>query len=180
MWSWIKTKTASLYTWIHMYMYSCMCTILCRCWDGLVAEIPNPAVSSSLLQEIQQMKVNGLTEQDIFSRLRSRTVPAGYAYTTWKPGMVTMSVLHAHVHILYGWLLHLGKSETETEVLRSILSQLEFAWLVRDYDDRLGVPFRHRLYVPENHPITKEPFCEREDEAHVLKVCCNNYMYIYQ
>ena len=63
-----------------------------------------------------------------------------------------------------------GKSETDVKVLRSILAQLEFSWLVRDYDDRLGVPFRHRLYVPEIHPITKEPFCEREDEAHVLKV----------
>ena len=63
-----------------------------------------------------------------------------------------------------------GKSETDVEVLRSILAQLEFSWLVCDYDDRLGVPFRHRLYVPEIHPITKEPFCEREDEAHVLKV----------
>ena len=87
--------------------FTCTCTAVCVPYyvgvgDGLVAEIPNPAVSSSLLQEIQQMKVNGLTEQDIFSRLRSRTVPAGYAYTTWKPGMVTMSVLHAHVHILYG------------------------------------------------------------------------------
>ena len=64
----------------------------------------------------------------------------------------------------------LGKTETYTEVLCSILVQLEFAWLVRDYDERLGVSFCHHLYVPENHPITKHPFCEREDEAHVLKV----------
>ena len=63
-----------------------------------------------------------------------------------------------------------GKTETETEVLRSILAQLEFAWLVGDYEDRLGIPFRRHLYVPEKHPITKDPFCEREDEAHVLKV----------
>ena len=27
------------------------------------------------------------------------------------------------------------------------------------------------LYVPELHPETGEAFCEREDEAHVLKVC---------
>ena len=38
-------------------------------------------------------------------------------------------------------------SETGVEVLRSILVQLEFSWLVRDYDDRLGVPFRHCLHV---------------------------------
>ena len=54
--------------------------------------------------------------------------------------------------------------------MRSILAQLEFSHLVRDYHDRLGIPFRYHLYVPEIHPITNEPFCEREDEAHVLKV----------
>ena len=67
-----------------------------------------------------------------------------------------------------------GKTETDTEAMRSILAQLEFSHLVRDYSDRLGVPFRHHLYVPETHPITNTPFCEREDEAHVLKVrTCN-------
>ena len=49
-------------------------------------------------------------------------------------------------------------------------SNLEFSHLVRDYHDRLGIPFRYHLYVPETHPITNQPFCEREDEAHVLKV----------
>ena len=64
----------------------------------------------------------------------------------------------------------LGKTETYNEVLCSILAQLELAWLVHDYDERLRVPFCHHLYVPENNPITKQHFCEREDEAHVLKV----------
>ena len=75
---------------VHVHVY----TMYVGVGDGLVAEVPNPAVSSTLMLEIQQLKVDGLSEQDIFSRLRSRTVPAGYAFTTWKPGMITMSVVH--------------------------------------------------------------------------------------
>lgn len=63
-----------------------------------------------------------------------------------------------------------GKTETDTEVLRSILAQLEYHYLVQHYSDNLGIPFRHHLYVPEKHPVINAPFCEREDEAHVLKV----------
>jgi len=66
--------------------------------------------------------------------------------------------------------IHTGKTETTAEVLRSILAQLDFSYTVRDFHDRQGVPFRHHLYVPEIHPETNLPFCEREDEAHVLKV----------
>ena len=31
--------------------------------------------------------------------------------------------------------------------------------------------FRQHIYVPETHPLTGMPFHEREDEAHVSKVC---------
>ena len=55
-------------------------------------------------------------------------------------------------------------------MLRSILAQLEFCYIVRQYDEK-GIPFRTHLYVPEVHPDTKEVFMEREDEGHVLKVC---------
>ena len=55
--------------------------------EEIVAELPNPAVSNLLLQEIQRFKDDGLTDDKIFSILRTRTVPAGYTYTTWKPGM---------------------------------------------------------------------------------------------
>ena len=75
-----------------------------------------------------------------------------------------------YVTIMY---IETGKSETSAEALRSILSQMEFSHQVQEYSDKLGVPFRFHLYVPELHPITKEPFCEREDEAHLLKVCSN-------
>ena len=47
---------------------------------------------------------------------------------------------------------------------------MEYAYMVRHYHDEVGVPFRDHLYVPEPHPVTGIMFCEREDEAHVLKV----------
>lgn len=60
-------------------------------------------------------------------------------------------------------------SECLTHKLRSILAQLEYAYEVCKWEAK-GVPFRRYLYVPEVHPVTKMPFAEREDEAHVLKV----------
>ena len=48
--------------------------------------------------------------------------------------------------------------------------------------EKKGVPFRSHVYVPEIHPLTGVPFHEREDEAHVFKVCdhvCKHkYMYM--
>ena len=61
------------------------------------------------------------------------------------------------------------EDETETEMLKSILAQLEFTYTIRQYDQN-GIPFRTQLYVPEVHPNTGEVFMEREDEGHVLKV----------
>ena len=55
-------------------------------------------------------------------------------------------------------------------MLRSILAQLEYTYLVQKWDSE-GVPFRQHVYVPENHPLTMDIYHEREDEPHVLKVC---------
>ena len=63
-----------------------------------------------------------------------------------------------------------GKSETDTEKLRSIPAQLEYQFLVGTWKHN-GVPFKSHLHVPESHPATGAMFCEREDEGHVLKVC---------
>ena len=63
----------------------------------------------------------------------------------------------------------LGKSETAVEMLKSILSQLEYKNEILEWE-RKGVPFRTRAYVPETHPLTGAQFHEREDEAHVFKV----------
>ena len=72
---------------------------------------------------------------------------------------------HTHTHII----LYTGKTETTSDKLRSVLAQLEFSHRVRKYAEQ-GVPFIYFMYVPEEHPITKYPICEREDEGHVLKV----------
>ena len=64
----------------------------------------------------------------------------------------------------------LGKCESTVEKLRAILAQLEFQHLEQLYHDARDVLFRSHLYVPEVHPVTNLPFCEREDEGHVLKV----------
>ena len=58
--------------------------------DGsVIAEDPSPAVPVSLLEEIWRWKEEGATYRDcLSSRLRCRTVPPGYTYTTWKPGKV--------------------------------------------------------------------------------------------
>ena len=62
-----------------------------------------------------------------------------------------------------------GKTETQADMLRSILAQLEFTFEVNAWVKK-GVPFNTHLYIPEVHPLTQQGFCEREDEGHVLKV----------
>ena len=62
-----------------------------------------------------------------------------------------------------------GTKEAEVDMLRSILAQLEFTHIVRQYDNS-GALFRTHLYVPELHPDSGTVFLEREDEGHVLKV----------
>ena len=81
------------------------------------------------------------------------------------------SLVYTPISMLALFCCDTGKTETTTEVLRSILAQLEYAHLVRQYVQE-GVPFHRHLNVPETHPMTKSPFCEREHEVHVLKVCC--------
>ena len=54
---------------------------------NIVAELSNPAIKEDLLKEIWLMKVNGILWEDIIQRLRTRTVPAGYAYCSlWQKG----------------------------------------------------------------------------------------------
>ena len=64
----------------------------------------------------------------------------------------------------------IGKDETESDMLRSILAQFEYSHRIAFYYDVKGIPFRTHLYVPEVHRETKEYSCEREDEGHVFKV----------
>ncbi len=70
-----------------------------------------------------------------------------------------------YVHVF----LYIGREETFAEKLRSILAQLEFKMLVKQWTEK-GVNFTDHLYVPEVHPVTGKVFCEMEDEGHVFKV----------
>ena len=63
----------------------------------------------------------------------------------------------------------IGKTEGFEDQLRSILAQFHFAYEIHRFEAQ-GVPFRTYLYVPEQHPQTKNIFYEREDEAHLIKV----------
>ena len=54
-------------------------------------------------------------------------------------------------------ILHVGVSESFDDQLRSILAQLEYAFVVSAYEEN-GVPFRAHMYVPEVHPATDEIF----------------------
>ena len=55
--------------------------------DGKILPLrPNAAVPTQLLTEILQWREDGVLEDDIISRLRTRTVPPGYPIHSWKKG----------------------------------------------------------------------------------------------
>lgn len=55
---------------------------------NITAKCPTPAVSCECLREILSWKLEGITDSDIISRLRARTVPSGYAIHPWKTGIM--------------------------------------------------------------------------------------------
>ena len=61
--------------------------------------------------------------------------------------------------------INIGKTVTQIDKLKSILSQLHYKHLVEQYKAK-GVNFRSHLYVSEVHLITKIKFHERENEGH--------------
>ena len=60
----------------------------------IIARVTNPAVSSTLLQEVYQWNKEGATINDIIERLRLRTVPSEYVGTihTWIDGMAVFEL----------------------------------------------------------------------------------------
>ena len=54
--------------------------------DTIVPKEPNPAVPDDLLKEVSQWTSEGVTEDDVIDRLRCRTVPSGYAFSSWTKG----------------------------------------------------------------------------------------------
>lgn len=117
---------------------------------------------------------------DIINKLRIQTIPTGYEIHMWKQGDYTSLVCYAimpciivsqsHYHAYAFLTMPKGKTESYLDKLRSIVAQLEFARSVRYWHDEQGIHFRTHFYYPEHHPITGQPFHEREDAAHVFKV----------
>ncbi len=132
-------------------------------------------VSPVLLCEILLWRaVQSLSWEDIISRLRLRTVPAGYTYHAWKAGR--SNYIHAHNLTDVNVFLYIDfsagqdiKDEAIADKLRSILAQLEFSKTTKEYNQK-GVAFCTHLHVPEIHLDTGYSWYEREDPAHVLKV----------
>lgn len=174
-------------------MYTCTHFCVTGLADGSVlATIVNPAVSTDLLHEIQHWQSEGATTDDVLARLRQRTVPTGYCVHTFVPGTVLYTV---HIHVAKTsstcaykytctvctctctFYVYADKTESRTDMLRSILAQLDFTYQVNLWQSK-GVPFKDHLYVPEIHPDTGMEFCEREDEGHVFKVC-HLFVWVY-
>jgi len=61
--------------------------------DGSVtASLPNPAISTELLEEIQLWYDHGATVNDVIDRLRLKTVPPGYVTHSWIEGGLITSI----------------------------------------------------------------------------------------
>ena len=62
--------------------------------DGtVVAKESNPIVPDDLLKEIWKWKTDSLTDDDVISRLRCRTVPSGYAFSPWMKGATIIYIV---------------------------------------------------------------------------------------
>lgn len=139
--------------------------------DGsLTAKRKNPAVPKSLIHNVHQWMLEGASVTDVIIRLRQHTVPHGYSSHTWVAGKQSKRRKDRATNMRMIYCLNsTGRSETEREMLCSILAQLEYQHQIMEWEAR-GVPFRSHAYVPEVHPLTETVFHEREDEGHVFKV----------
>lgn len=53
----------------------------------VMARKSTPFVKKEVITEIHMLQGQGLDMKDILNRLRPQTVPAGYCYHPWKPGI---------------------------------------------------------------------------------------------
>ncbi|XP_065891566.1 uncharacterized protein [Dysidea avara] len=144
----VRSEARAKYSHIKLARLAGMLTPVCDSDGNVTGKVPNLAVSNILLMEILSWKKEGATDQDVFIRLRERTVPPAYRDT------------------VHNWID--GKDETPVEQLRSILAQLEYTYQINAWQAK-GVPFKDYVYVPEIHPKAGMEFCEREDDGHILK-----------
>ena len=151
------------------------CTYLGAADGKLTACVPNPAVDSELLEKVYSWIRACVIIDDVIERLRLQTVPIGFSVYTWTEGTY-LNISTATCRFRLPRYTCVGKDKSKVEKLRSILAQLEYKYQINLWQSK-GVPFKNHLYVPEVHPVTGLDFCEREDEAHALKVSLCDYMY---
>ena len=130
-------------------MFYIACHYLLGANGKLTASVPNPAVHADLFGKVHSWITAGATIDDVIERLGLQTVPTGYTIHTWTEGV------YLHIKLLYNYCKfhYVGKDETMTEKLKSILAQLEYSHLV-NLGHSKGLPFKDHLYVPEVHPVT--------------------------
>ena len=68
-------------------MYTIIITCNVTASGSIKAVRENPAVPEQVLLEVLLWKLEGAMEVDVIARLRERTVPHGYKFHTWKPGI---------------------------------------------------------------------------------------------
>lgn len=68
--------------------------------------------------------------------------------------------------------------ETNKDCLRSIIAQLLYRHRVAEFEKE-GINFRTYTYIPEIDSVTGQPFHEREDHNHVLKVHYQNMINLF-
>ena len=70
--------------------------------DGsITALVANEAIKPGLLKQILCWKAEHCTDQYVITRLRQKTVPTGYKYTTWQPGIVCVKIYHTQIITMY-------------------------------------------------------------------------------
>ena len=64
-----------------------------------MAELSNPAVPTSVLENILRWKQAGATFEDVLHRLRLKCVPPNIVPKPWMPGQFAASSWHTHMYI---------------------------------------------------------------------------------
>ena len=87
----------------------------------------------------------------------------------WKLAFYYQIVTHLSK---FACVVHQGPDislETDKDCLRSIIAQLLYRHKIAEFEIE-GIYFRTHAYIPEIDSVTGQPFHEREDHNHVLKV----------
>jgi len=99
----------------------------------LVTQDTKSPVPQEVICEIAALMKDGISLEDIVSRLRSRTVPNGYPVHPWREGVFKGIIIYICTLIISP---PPGVNEGLSDQLRSILAQFEFSKAVKSWDER--------------------------------------------